>query len=74
MRRYVVARVAALVIILSAGALMTGAQAGGSMSAPSKYNGQTDHSPAAHNAMVRNSGITEFSSSSAPIAKHWRKH
>ena len=70
MRNYAVA----LAIILLAGSLTTGAQAGGSMSAPSKYNYQTDHSPAAHNAMVRNSGITEFSSSSAPMIKHWRKH
>ena len=71
MRNYAVA----LTIILSAGSLTTGVQAGGgSMSAPSKYNYQTDHSPAAHNAMVRNSGNTEYSSSPAPMAKHWRKH
>ena len=70
MRNYAVA----LAIILSAAPLITGVQAGGSMSAPSKYNYQTDHSPAAHNAMVRNSGSTEYSSSPAPMAKHWRKH
>jgi hypothetical protein len=74
MHPLVIVTIAAFAMILSEGALMTDAQAGGSMSAPSKYASQTDHSPAAHNAMVRRSGIGEFSSSSAPIAKHWQKH
>jgi hypothetical protein len=66
---------AALLVILTAGSITTGAQAGSAQSsAPSKYNSQyTGHSTYSSTPVVwtdRNVGITEFSSSSAPAAKH----
>jgi hypothetical protein len=67
--------VAALLVILTAGPMTTGAQAGSAQSsAPSKYSGQFNgHSNYSSTPVVwtgQNVGITEFSSSSAPAAKH----
>ena len=70
MHRYIVATCTALTMILWAGAFVTDARAGGATSAPSKYHAQTDHSPAAHNAMERNYRITQFSSASGRRWKH----
>ncbi len=74
MRNGAAAIIAALAILLS-GSLITGAQAGfAQSSAPSKYNGQySGHSNYSSTPVVwtgQNVGITEFSSSSAPAAKH----
>jgi hypothetical protein len=69
------ATIVAALAILSSGSLITGAQAGSAQSsAPSKYNGQySSHSSYSSTPVVwtgQNVGITEFSSSSAPAAKH----
>jgi hypothetical protein len=66
---------ATILAILAAGSMTTGAQAGSAQSsAPSKYNGQYNgHSNYSATSVVwtgQNVGITEFSSSSAPAAKH----
>jgi hypothetical protein len=77
MRNGAAAIIAALAILLS-GSLIIGAQAGSAQSsAPSKYNGQySGHSNYSSTPVVwtgQNVGITEFSSSSAPAAKHGPK-
>jgi hypothetical protein len=69
---------AAVLAILAAGLMTTDAQAGSAQSsAPSKYNGQynghSNHSAASIVWTGQNVGITEFSSSSAPAAKHKSK-
>jgi hypothetical protein len=59
MFRFLITITAALAIMFAMGLPVSNPAraAGAGLSAPSKYNYQTDHSPAAHNAYVRNSGI-----------------
>ena len=60
------ATILAALAILMSGSLITGAKAGSAQSsAPSKYNGQSNHS-----AGVFAVRITEFSSSSARTVRH----